>query len=328
VLSFTFLQFIPSESLILTLSFTLTQNKVWHGFRLAQRSFFDVGHSTNPPSLLLLSSSYRLQDALAFHHPNWGSLRVDVRRTAYGFPHTVFTANENNEATSRTSVTELELSLLPKQAGPSPLDGSADASTAPPAQASTPQGPLCCGSASPLIEILTPDELHRKNSPDSPQTPTNPGKLGRRNTPNELSATQLLRVITKKFYHQVNTGSWIHGHFAADPHVESFIFVIDANKLAQLRAKITNIVAPHGDGQGRILLVDELLTRRLTWCFDFRSASPNAVADGTTPEENALAVPRGPSRVLEIGCSDGTWCFSFKKEQPTWTVEGVDDTGQ
>jgi hypothetical protein len=75
-------------------------------------------------------------------------------------------------------------------------------------------------------------------------------------------------------------------------------------------------------------MVDELLTRRLTWCFDFRPASPNEVADGATPEENALAISRGPSRVLEIGCSDGTWCFSFKKEQPTWAVEGVDDTGQ
>jgi hypothetical protein len=114
----------------------------------------------------------------------------------------------------------------------------------------------------------------------------------------------------------------------ADPHVESFIFVIDANELAQLRAKITKIVAPHGDGQGPILLVDTHLTRRLTWCFDFRPASPTVVADGTTPEGNVLPVSCGPSRVLEIGYGDGTRRFSFKKEQPTWTVEGMDDAGQ
>jgi hypothetical protein len=113
-----------------------------------------------------------------------------------------------------------------------------------------------------------------------------------------------------------------------DSHVESFIFVIDANELAQLRAKITKIVAPHGNGQGPILLVDALLTRRLTWCFEFRPASPTVVADGTTPEENVLAVSRSPSRVLEFGYGDGTWRFNFKKEQPTWTVEDMDDTGQ
>jgi hypothetical protein len=31
-------------------------------------------------------------------------------------------------------------------------------------------------------------------------------KLRHHQTPNELSATPLLRVITKKLYHQVNTG--------------------------------------------------------------------------------------------------------------------------
>jgi hypothetical protein len=180
----------------------LTQNKVWHGFRLAQCSFFDVGRSIKPPSLLLLSSSYCLQDALAFHRLNWGSLRVNVRRTTYGSHATVFTADENNEATSRTSITELELSLLPKQADPSPLDGSADASTAPPAQTSTLQGPhrQCCGSASLLIEILTPDEMLRKSSPDSPQTQV----LVNLEDATEASLVPLSRLR----WHMTNTESW------------------------------------------------------------------------------------------------------------------------
>src|SRR5450756_1551520 len=94
-----------------------------------------------------------------------------------GFMHTMVTADENNEGPSKTSVTELKLPLRPKYAGPNPLDGSADASTTPPAQISTPQSPrsLSCGSASPLIEILTPAELLRKNSLDSPQSPTSAG---------------------------------------------------------------------------------------------------------------------------------------------------------
>jgi hypothetical protein len=52
------------------------------------------------------------------------------------------------------------------------------------------------------------------------------------------------------------------------------------------------------------------------------------VTEGTPEEIHTVPVYCGPSRVLEIGCSDGSWCFSFKKEQPSWIVEGIDDTDQ
>jgi tRNA G46 methylase TrmB len=72
---------------------------------------------------------------------------------------------------------------------------------------------------------------------------------------------------------------------------------------------------------------DGIWNHRLT-SWDIRPGSPSALV-GCTPEENQdVAVYRGPSRVLEIGCSDGSWCFHFKKEQPTWIVEGIDDTDQ
>ncbi len=73
---------------------------------------------------------------------------------------------------------------------------------------------------------------------------------------------------------------------------------------------------------------DELLTRRLTMFFDLRPASPVTIAEGTPEDSHGVPVYQGHSRVLEIGCSDGSWCFCFKEEQPTWTVEGVDDTDQ
>jgi hypothetical protein len=56
--------------------------------------------------------------------------------------------------------------------------------------------------------------------------------------------------------------------------------------------------------------------------------SPIVVFEGTPEESHDAPVYRGPSRVLEIGCSDGAWCYTFKKEQPTWIVEGLDDTDQ
>jgi tRNA G46 methylase TrmB len=72
---------------------------------------------------------------------------------------------------------------------------------------------------------------------------------------------------------------------------------------------------------------DGIWNHRLT-SWDIRPVSPNAVAEGIRVESHDVTIYRGPSRVLEIGCSDGSWCFNFKKEQPTWIVEGVDDTDQ
>jgi hypothetical protein len=97
-----------------------------------------------------------------------------------------------------------------------------------------------------------------------------------------------------------------------------------ADNIAQLRGKISMVLATLTD--------DELLARRLTMFFDPMPVLSIATPDGTPeaiPEDNdAIPVYRGRSRVLEIGCSDGTWCFRFKAEQPTWIVEGVDDSNQ
>ncbi|PMD43585.1 hypothetical protein L207DRAFT_300657 [Hyaloscypha variabilis F] len=248
--------------------------------------------------------------------------------------HSIMLTDTYNPADFKPLAPEMNLPIrpLPKSGGPGPLDGTTEAATATPSPSSTPteQSPhrQSCGSASPLIEILNPDELAHKNAPNprrAATTPvTSPIRPGRRDgtrprslvkvamayneygelmeeiklqhhpTPDELSITQLLRVIRKKFHHT-------------------------------LREKITKIVAPRGDGKGIAPLEDELLARRLTWCFDFRPVSPSSSTE--SPDDGgAMPVYSGPSRVLDIGCSDGKWYHSFKKEQPTWIVEGVDDT--
>ena len=72
---------------------------------------------------------------------------------------------------------------------------------------------------------------------------------------------------------------------------------------------------------------DGIATRALT-SWDIRPGSPT-MSGGFTPEEiEKVTNYEGPTRVLELRCSDGSWCFSFKKDQPTWIVEGVDDTDQ
>lgn len=72
---------------------------------------------------------------------------------------------------------------------------------------------------------------------------------------------------------------------------------------------------------------DGIWNHRLT-SWDIRPGSPNTITEGSPDESREVAVHRGPSWVLEIGCSDGSWCFNFKKEHTGWIVEGVDDTDQ
>jgi hypothetical protein len=100
--------------------------------------------------------------------------------------------------------------------------------------------------------------------------------------------------------------------------------LLRADNIAQLREKMSKVLATLTD--------DEILPRRLTMFFDPMPVLPIATPEGTAeviPEVgHAIPVNRGRSRVLEIGCSDGSWCFRFKAEQPTWIVEGIDDSNQ
>ena len=131
---------------------------------------------------------------------------------------------------------ELELPMLPTNPDTIGLDGSADAAPTPPLQNSISKSyrSLSCRSCPPLIEILTPEEILRRNSSNPPQTPGSQNKPGGRDgnksrvfikvamvydeygqlveesklryhpTTDELSLTHKLRVIKKKFHHEVS----------------------------------------------------------------------------------------------------------------------------
>ena len=203
-----------------------------------------VCYSTKPPLLLLLSSVLPTprKMPLLFTTPRREVFELTPEELNARSVHSTRISHMEDEISPKISVPELEQPMLPKHAGPSPFDGNAEAATTPPLQISTTRSPhsLSCPSSSSLIEILTPDELLRKNNPGPPQTPTSPSKSGRRDgikprsfvkvamtynkygelveesklrhhpTPDELSVTQLLRVIRKKFHHDVsahiNTG--------------------------------------------------------------------------------------------------------------------------
>lgn len=156
----------------------------------------------------------------------------------------------HDEICCKTPITDQELLALPSHSVPNTLYDSAEPATTPPAQTLSTQSlyRMSCGSASPLIEILTPDELAHRNSPSTPQTPPSPGeavrsdgnkprsfiqmamaydeygelvaesKLRQHQTPDELSITQLLRLVRKKFHHEVSTRPRIHSGWASSLH--------------------------------------------------------------------------------------------------------------
>lgn len=54
--------------------------------------------------------------------------------------------------------------------------------------------------------------------------------------------------------------------------------------------------------------------------------TPKAPEELPPDELHNLCVYRGPPKVLEIGCGNGSWCFKVKEAHPDWIVEGLDDT--
>ena len=145
--------------------------------------------------------------------------------------------HNKDETSSKVPVMKLDLPILTKHGGPSHLDGPVDQALSPPPLLSpmSAHSSSSCGSSSPLIEVVTPDKLRKYTTNALRPPPTMSKQLVRRDgskprslvkvamaydeygelveesklrhhpTPDELSVTQLLRVIKKKFHHEVST---------------------------------------------------------------------------------------------------------------------------
>ncbi|KAF8866037.1 hypothetical protein BDZ45DRAFT_796270 [Acephala macrosclerotiorum] len=176
------------------------------------------------------------------------------------------------------------------------LDGSGSPSTTPRSR---------CGS--PLIEVVTANKLPVRPSPpprSRSQSPhshhTRARSLGHRSTgvknptPDQLSVTQLLRVIKKAYHHD-------------------------------LRDRLSRLVNPHPDGDHSALVEDKFWSHRLS-LWDLRLRTPKSSTPKSSVASYNPPVYCGQRRVLEIGAGDGNWCFSFKKQQCDWVVDGVDNT--
>jgi hypothetical protein len=147
--------------------------------------------------------------------------------------------HNKDETSSKVPVMKLDLPILTKHGGPSHLDGPVDQALSHPPLLSpmSAHSSSSCGSSSPLIEVVTPDKLRKYTTNALRPPPTMSKQLVRRDgskprslvkvamaydeygelveesklrhhpTPDELSVTQLLRVIKKKFHHEVSTPS-------------------------------------------------------------------------------------------------------------------------
>ncbi|KUJ19771.1 uncharacterized protein LY89DRAFT_731026 [Mollisia scopiformis] len=207
------------------------------------------------------------------------------------------------------------------------LDGPSERMTMPSRIPDSPRSPRTprsrCGT--PLIEVIAPDQLpvrpaqtsSRKEGPHKHHTRSDSntikhnssgvkvpmqyntyGELIPQSSVNEhpisdqLTVTQLLRVIRKAYHHD-------------------------------LRTSLSKLLNPNPNGGDSVLVEDNIWSHRLS-SWDLRLRTPKSASPSSVTSQNAPVY--GQRRVLEIGCSDGDWCFAFKKQQPDWVVHGVDDT--
>jgi hypothetical protein len=174
--------------------------------------------------------------SLLFTTPTGEILELTPEEVSSGIVPSSAPSHDKDETSSKALVTKLDLPIQTRYSGLSPLDSSADSAVSPAPLISpmSAHSSSSCGSSSALIEIVTPNEL-RKYTKKTPQPSTiskqsgrcdgsksrslvkvamaydeygelvEESKLRHHPTPDELSITQLLRVIKKKFHHEVST---------------------------------------------------------------------------------------------------------------------------
>ncbi|CAG8962129.1 hypothetical protein HYFRA_00005173, partial [Hymenoscyphus fraxineus] len=181
-----------------------------------------------------------------------------------------------------------------------------------------------CSNSRAILAILTADEVEQATAVVSPsqdssesssaKTPLNlqatpmayndygelvtQASLNIPKTPQNMTATEIIRVIHRAYHHD-------------------------------LRDQMGEIILEEMDGKISLIVGDGTLRgHHLTsWVFQSGS-SPVGVDHGQpTPAEGInVQAPRGPPRILNVGCGSGTWCFRVKSANPNWIVHGVDDT--
>ncbi|KAK2628449.1 hypothetical protein QTJ16_001552 [Diplocarpon rosae] len=192
--------------------------------------------------------------------------------------------------------------------------------------------PTSCGSMHPLIEIVAPEDLPKR--PVTPYRVLAPpashllSKKKRRSSAKSLSDLTTVSVVYNE-YGELIEETELHTSPRSDElSLTQLLRVIKKAYHHELRDKFGKIITPRADGKASVLVNDGIWKHRLSsWDFKHTPRSPRTPrSKDDSPEINSVAVYNGPPRVLEIGCSDGSWCIGFKKEQPDWFVEGIDDT--
>jgi hypothetical protein len=174
--------------------------------------------------------------SLLFTTPTGEIVELTQEEVSSGIAPSSAPAHDKDETSSKALVMKLDYPIQTRYSSLSLLDGSADSAVSPAPLISpmSAHSSSSCGSSSALIEIVTPGEL-RKYTKKTPQPSTITKQLDTRKgsksrslvkvamaydeygelveerklrhhpTPDELSITQLLRMIKKKVHHEVST---------------------------------------------------------------------------------------------------------------------------
>ncbi|KAL2068400.1 hypothetical protein VTL71DRAFT_16498 [Oculimacula yallundae] len=201
---------------------------------------------------------------------------------------------------------------------------------------------ISCGSTNPLIEIVGPEDLAHINDlvPDPvppypvvrspPAQPTSKKPARRRSSSKDIASLVTVKMVYNEYGELVEEKEMLMRPKSDELSVKQLLRVIKKAYHHELRDKIGKIITPRADGRATVLVDDGIWRDRLS-SWDFKGPrSPTSPKDSVekfeTPVTHSVAVYKGPSRVLELGCSDGSWCYNFKIDQPDWIVEGIDDT--
>ncbi|OWP02652.1 hypothetical protein B2J93_6485 [Marssonina coronariae] len=233
--------------------------------------------------------------------------------------------NASDESPSRFDGTSTEFRVT--RTSPTlclPLDRSSEVRVDPDIDTAITCRPTSCGSMHPLIEIVAPEDLQKR--PVTPSRVLAPpashplSKKKRRSSAKSLSELTTVSMVYNEYGELVEEME-VHTSPRSDElSVTQLLRVIKKAYHHELRDKFGKIITPRADGKASVLVDDGIWKHRLSsWDFKHAPRSPRTPrSKDDSPEINSVAVYNGPPRVLEIGCSDGSWCAGFKKEQPDW----------
>lgn len=171
------------------------------------------------------------------------------------------------------------------------------------------------------------------NSKTSNSTLSLPRRSSRRSisdnteTSGTISDIRVFSMSYNEYGELVDRDASLHpSKSAARLGVTETLRLIDQAYHYEFTAKMRDIVATHVEYEAKNASSDAVTLQQHSSAWKLVITSPIDMIQSSTSSETSpnVKVSQGPTRVLEIGCTDGEWCFKMKDDHPDWIIEGLD----